>query len=65
MLQRFRKGNTSVDARATTATSWADFEPDDYDGSEDGDDSVHHPKLEHRVPKELLVKHEKEAEKNA
>lgn len=60
MLQRFRKGNTSVDAKAMTATSWADFEPDEYDGSEDGDDQVHHPKMEPLVPKEKLVQHEKE-----
>jgi hypothetical protein len=61
MLQRFFKGKTSIDAKALTATSWADFKPDDYDGKEDGNDNVHHPKLEPKVPKKLLAAHEKES----
>jgi hypothetical protein len=62
MLQRLLKGKTSADVNALTATNWADFQPDDYDGKEDGNDSIHHAKLEPKVPKELLVEHEKESE---
>lgn len=61
MLERFKKGNTPAGINAPTATTWDEFRPDDYDGSADGDDSVHHNDLEPLITKEALTKHIKEA----
>lgn len=45
MLLGRRKGITAKEAEIHVATTWNEFQPDEYDGSEDGDDSVQGERL--------------------
>lgn len=54
MLRGIFRGATAL-PREHVATTWDEFEPEDYDGLLDGDDSIHEGI--HPVDQDLLVKH--------
>jgi hypothetical protein len=62
-FQRFRKGVTAKEANALVATDWSDFEPDEYDPSEDGDDSEHHKSMKGMISPSKIIEAVKEDEK--
>lgn len=62
MFERFKKGKTALDAGIPVATNWEEFQPDTYNGSEDGDDTVHHKRLAPYVHRDLVMKHRQESD---
>lgn len=56
MLRGMFRGAIAL-PREHVATTWDEFEVEDYDGLLDGDDSIHHEALKHTVSAELLNKH--------
>lgn len=49
-LQRFQRGEIPFTTAMPVATTWTEFEPDEDDGSADGDDMIHHPRMEPMIP---------------
>jgi hypothetical protein len=54
-FQRFRKGKTAKEASSVVSTTWAGYEPDDYDPEDDGTDEIHHTKMQHFIPQEKVI----------
>lgn len=59
-MNPFRRGPTAADSNLEVTTSWDEFVPDEDDGSDDGDDSIHSREIP--IDDELLRRHFKETE---
>lgn len=60
MLQKMKKGKTPESEKIDVVTTIEEFEPDEYDGSQDGDDGVHHGTHKMLVSSDVVSKHEGE-----
>ena len=50
ILQRFMKGEIPFTTVIPVASTWTEFTPDEDDGSQDGNDEIHHSRMEHMIP---------------
>ncbi len=62
MIRDLIKGRTPADVGVEVATTWEEFEPDEYDGAADGDDSVHHSTHQLLMDKDKTQAHHAETD---
>ena len=63
VFSRFMRGEIPNTTLIPVATTWTEFEPDEDDGSQDGNDEIHHNRMEHMIPASKRMEHQAESQR--